>query len=95
LLGLNNKITLVSAIALSGFSAISSLVILFIIFKKSIDYESNRTQKISLDWRYLVSYLSTFQFIFIYRFPASFVISASEIANLSVAFSFAFFEMKL
>lgn len=89
-LGLRHELTVEKAILISGVLSIGSIFILFLLFKETFEKSNQQTKSVYSDWRYLISYLAAFQFVFVYRLPASFVINTSEIANLSVAFSFAF-----
>ena len=58
-----------------------------------MDTKSEKSSGLFFGWQYMVTYLATYQFIYLYRLPVSFVISPSDIANLTVAFSLAFIGM--
>ncbi len=92
-LGLTNKLTITNTILVSGIAAIINTVILIYIVRHEIDIKSEKQKGLLFGWRYMITYLASYQFVYLYRLPAGFVISPSEIANLTIAFSFAFMGM--
>ena len=69
-------------------------VIGFILTLKLIRYQVTiqfppKIRVLFQNWKALIPFISTFQLVFFYRFPASLVIDLSELATLSVSMSFA------
>jgi hypothetical protein len=93
LLGFINKLTLTNTILISSTAALINILALILIIHDKVDTKSEKSSGLFFGWQYMVTYLATYQFIYLYRLPASFVISPSDIANLTVAFSLALIGM--
>ena len=93
LLGFINKLTLTNTILISSTAALINILALILIIHHKVDTKSEKSSGLFFGWQYMVTYLATYQFIYLYRLPVSFVISPSDIANLTVAFSLAFIGM--
>lgn len=92
-LGFTNLLTLTNTILISSLAAIINTLCLVFIVRHKFDTKSKKEKRLLFGWRYMITYVATYQFVYLYRLPAGFVISSSEIANLTIAFSFAFLGM--
>ncbi len=75
--------------------AIIGISIVMYFLKGKLIFEKNNDVSIFSNLTFLATYLSSFHYVYIYRLPASYVISPEDLALISVSFSFAFVGMPL
>jgi O-antigen/teichoic acid export membrane protein len=84
-----DNLTLYTCLVLNlVFTVIGFLLILTLIRCQVTFQFPPKIRMLFQNWKALIPFISTFQLVFFYRFPASFVIDLKELATLSVSISF-------
>lgn len=88
-------LTLHAVFLINGVIAVMGMAFIAIRIRKEIDFSSKRLRSIRKDLPYLVTYVASFLYVYIYRLPTSYVIPPAELALITISFSFAFAGMPL
>lgn len=88
-------LTLHAVFLINVLVAVTGLSFIAFTLRKDIDFSSKRFRSIRKDLPYLITYVGSFLYVYIYRLPASYVIPPAELALITISFSFAFAGMPL
>jgi hypothetical protein len=86
----SSQLTLHKVFLVNSIIAFFGLVTILYLIKDYGDFHGGEGRLNFKDLPYLVVYMSSFLYIYVYRLPASYVVNPSDLALLSISFSFAF-----
>ena len=90
LLHSSSQLTLHKIFLVNSIIAFFGIITILYLIKDYGDIQEEKPSINLKDLPYLVAYMSSFLYIYIYRLPASYVINPSDLALLTISYSFAF-----